>query len=419
MKILFVCEESYPPLDSGGFAQLCHDVGQGLTARGHTVIVLTLADPYGRQVQDVELVTRKLHPPIQFTNNKIPVPIQQIFLAPLRKSKNLLIFNKLIKENNFDIIMFWPNFYGDPHMMLAAQSRNDIKVCYYVAGISPQRNMVEQYWRFPGKNKIIKIIKSILKPFFMMDNRRLPSFLPKNIMSVSEFERQRMIHEGISPGNIVVVYNGIDETQFPFLGLPSFRRQMHQPLRLLYAGRLDYTKGVHTAVEALKEIKDHKPGVEVQLGILGEGPKEYMVDLHRLVKKYDLFRDVTFFPWLPRQQVPKFMKEYDVLILPTIHDEPLARVVQEAMAIGLGVIATSTGGTIEIVHHEETGLLFKPENSAELAQLICRFYNDSSLMDIVVSNSYQLVKRKFTMKRMIDEVEDYLYQWTGLQRISG
>ena len=74
--------------------------------------------------------------------------------------------------------------------------------------------------------------------------------------------------------------------------------------------------------------------------------------------------------------MPAVLADHDVLVLPTIRPEALSRAVQEAMTMGLVVVATSTGGTPEIVSDGLTGLAFPPGDATALARCLAALSGD-------------------------------------------
>ncbi len=82
--------------------------------------------------------------------------------------------------------------------------------------------------------------------------------------------------------------------------------------------------------------------------------------------------------------------------------------VLEAMANGLTVISTLTGGTGEIVKHGETGLTFPAGDSAALAQQIKRLANDSALRIKLAECGQALVLENFSLDRMVENCERLL-----------
>jgi glycosyltransferase involved in cell wall biosynthesis len=95
------------------------------------------------------------------------------------------------------------------------------------------------------------------------------------------------------------------------------------------------------------------------------------------------------------------------LLFPSVWPEPLARVVQEAMAVGLVVIGTTTGGTPELLQDGLTGLTFAAEDADGLARQIGRLARDPALFETLAQAARQTVESRFTQERMVDEIEAY------------
>jgi len=140
------------------------------------------------------------------------------------------------------------------------------------------------------------------------------------------------------------------------------RTHLDGPLTILQAGRVSPEKGVHVTIEPLGRLA--RQGVtDVQLVVAGTGPTEHAQRLREIAERCRIADRVTFLGWRPRAEVPTIMARSHVLVLPTEGQEPFARVVLEAMASGLTVVSTLTGGTSEIVRHGETGLTFPLGNT--------------------------------------------------------
>lgn len=108
--------------------------------------------------------------------------------------------------------------------------------------------------------------------------------------------------------------------------------------------------------------------------------------------------------------MPAVFAEHDVLLFPSIWSEPLARIVQEAMACGLVVIGTSTGGTGEILQDGVNGLIFASEDARMLAKKILRVSSDQELRNELSQAARKTVENKFSLDRMVDEIEDSFSQ---------
>jgi len=358
-----------------------------------------------------EPVVRKLRIPVRYEDHW-PIPFQQVVFAASRRAHNLKVFKWVLNETQANVVLFWPTGYVDRSLMLAAEQIPGLTVAYYIAGVSPtQPSLLAEYWSHPGRSRRARLVKSLLRPLLANDKQQAVHLATQHVMCVSEYERQRVIREGVASENAVVIHNGVDPNQFRFLGLPSTRRQPGASFKVLYSGRIVSDKGAHTAIEALRILRQSNPETMIHLTLLGTGPRSYVQELDQRISAYGLGQFVERRAWIQRDQVPASMAGFDVLILPTIHPEPLARTIQEAMAMGLVVVATPTGGTPEIVHDGTTGLTFGPDNPWELATCLLRLYLDLTLSDRLADQAYRLVKAKFTIQGMAKLVEQQLSTW--------
>jgi glycogen(starch) synthase len=208
-----------------------------------------------------------------------------------------------------------------------------------------------------------------------------------------------------------VVYNGIDTVRF---AAPAGSLNDHRKgeLCMLYAGSLVWHKGVHTAVAAFDILARQNRLDGLTLTIVGSGHPDYEAQLREMVTEAGLETVVTFRGRVPREQMPALLQEFDVLIFPSTWEEPLARMTQEAMAAGLVVIGTLTGGTGEILIEGETGLTFPPEDADVLAAQMARLHDDPTLLRELAQQARQRVQTQFDIRRMIDEIEEELVDIT-------
>jgi glycosyltransferase involved in cell wall biosynthesis len=146
------------------------------------------------------------------------------------------------------------------------------------------------------------------------------------------------------------------------------------------------------------------------LSVAGFGPTEYQITLHHLVKQTGLTEYVSFLGWVPPEEMPELLSKFDVLLVTSTWAEPFSRVVLEGMISGLVVVATSTGGTPEIVSDGENGLHFRPNDPEDLAQNIERLVDNPELYRKLAYAGQQTVIEGFTMKKMMDGIESYLQE---------
>jgi len=165
-----------------------------------------------------------------------------------------------------------------------------------------------------------------------------------------------------------------------------------------------------TAVEAIGHLVQALKLLDVHLTIVGDGSPEYVRSLKNRVSQLRIDSLVTFRKWISRDQMPGLLKQHNVLVFPSIWPEPLARMVQEAMACGLVVVASKTGGTPEIISHEQNGLAFEAEDGSGLAFQLARLFNHPGLWQRLSRAGRETIKQRFTLDRMVGQVESHLSQ---------
>lgn len=135
--------------------------------------------------------------------------------------------------------------------------------------------------------------------------------------------------------------------------------------RVLYVGRLDANKGVHTLVRAFAILLDDKNQGAV-LEIVGEGPAEG--DLQDLVEENGIEENVEFKGYVEHDDVRARYLEASVFVLPSEIPENCPMTIIEALSQGTPIITTNIGGQAELVNsHSEYGLLYQPGNETQLA----------------------------------------------------
>ncbi|MBJ7291612.1 glycosyltransferase family 4 protein [Williamsia sp.] len=160
---------------------------------------------------------------------------------------------------------------------------------------------------------------------------------------------------------IHTIHNGIDITTWPFRP----RRVTTGPATLLYAGRLEYEKGIQDAIAALPRIRRTHPGTT--LIIAGDGTQEAW--LRELVRTHRVTRAVTFAGPVGHDGLVTLMQACDAIVLPSRY-EPFGIVALEAAATGAPLVTSTAGGLGEAVTDGVTGLSFAAGDVAGLAAAV-------------------------------------------------
>lgn len=410
MRILFV-SNYYPPCSyAWGYQQLCEEVADGLFARGHTVAVLTSTYGDGDETAHPYPVHRVL--PIDPDWNSGRPAIRQFFAGRRKRERQgVADLHRVVDDFRPDAVFVW-HFLGLSRVLLREiEQLRDVAVAYYFADYLPEMNdEYLDYWQSEPVHWAAKLYKPWLAKWaigILTREGKPVSLQYANVACVSQYVRQRLVSQGLIPARAVVIHNGVDLAAFS--GHDTHPAEtLRQGLNCLIAGRLVATKGVHTAVEAFGRLHAAHKALPVHLTILGDGPNDYLRHLESLVRQYSLQDVVRFQSPVPRIQMSQVLSAHNILILPSEWAEPLARSIQEAMAMGLLVIGTTTGGSGELLKHDETGLVFEAGNAESLAIQLQRVWQESDFARGVAEAGRRAVVKDFTIDLTITNVERYL-----------
>ncbi|MFT4394858.1 glycosyltransferase family 4 protein [Gordonia lacunae] len=166
---------------------------------------------------------------------------------------------------------------------------------------------------------------------------------------------------GYDAADITVIHNGIDIRTWPF----AERSRPGGPAELLFAGRLEYEKGVQDLLAALPRIRRSHPGTT--LTVAGDGTqRDWLMEQAR---KHRVSKAVTFVGPVDHGELVTLMHRCDAIVLPSRY-EPFGIVALEAAATGAPLIVSTAGGLGEAVREPDTGLTFEPADVAGLAAAV-------------------------------------------------
>jgi len=164
-----------------------------------------------------------------------------------------------------------------------------------------------------------------------------------------------------------------------------------EPGRFLYAGRIANGKGLLDLLQSVALCGDQ---VE-KLVLAGATPDPaYELTVRQEVERLELGPRVIFAGLLDEKALLDEISRASALVLPS-YQETAPMVVQEAMAAGLAVIATTVGGICDQVENGVTGLLFKPGDVSALAGLLARLCDDPTLCQRLGAAAKSVAERRY------------------------
>ena len=221
----------------------------------------------------------------------------------------------------------------------------------------------------------------------------------KIVVSISHSVEAIIRQKGIK--NSPVVYNGI-RTELILPAKKRFLETQSEEIKILQIGRLDHqNKGQHLAMEALRILIENYPQYHFSLTFIGEG-NSYAF-LKDISEKMGIHNQIHFLGKCSREYIYSHLKDYDILIQPSLF-EGFGLTVVEAMAAGIPVLVSNIDGPMEIINNGEYGFCFNSNDPADMANHLAYMINHQEIVNNVVEKG-KIRAQDFTLSKMIDNYE--------------
>jgi 3-deoxy-D-manno-octulosonic-acid transferase/heptosyltransferase-1 len=192
-----------------------------------------------------------------------------------------------------------------------------------------------------------------------------------------------------------LIPRGVDLSRF------SFHSPSHRPggeFTIGMVSRITPLKGHADFIRAVSVLKGKIPGLKAVM--VGSAPKKkYLDSLVSLARSLGLSKTAEFTG--ARKDVPQVMHSLDVLVSATVTPEAFGRVIIEAQAAGVPVVATRVGGVVDIIDHGVNGLLCEPSDHKEMAARVLELYRDRPLAERIAAEGRKTVERDFNLDAMM------------------
>jgi glycosyltransferase involved in cell wall biosynthesis len=404
MRILTITN-LYPPHYIGGYELRCEVIVKALRARGHQVEVLT--SDYGIESDA---------PPAQDEGVDRSLKINGFYGRPwlgIRQLRELEIYNNrqlrdAVERFRPDVVHVW-NLGGISKSLILSLQGLNIPTVFDVSDHWIARSLVGdvslRWWNRHDAPLPHRLLRAAWRQAGV--RRRWQSEAPTNPLTDIRFSRiyfcsaalrEITVGKGYDVGHGAVIHCPVDVKRFD--GTP---RSVDAPLKkLLYVGRLSEDKGALTALKAMALVKEAFDGV---LHLYGSGDAEYTAQLRQFASEQKLrveFRTAS------AAEMPAVYRQYDALLFTSEWKEPFALTPLEAMASGLPVIGTTTGGSAELFRDRENALTYPAGNAGELAHQILDLEREPALRVAIARQGHREVREKFNEPRIVSQIEAYL-----------
>jgi glycosyltransferase involved in cell wall biosynthesis len=200
-----------------------------------------------------------------------------------------------------------------------------------------------------------------------------------HMIALTKKTRNALLEEGADERKITVIGHGIDTARF----MPDAAQQRRiatkrTGLTVMYAGRLEWYKGIFDILEAFRILRSSPYGESLHLVYVGEGSRKS--ELRHMVESTGLGTVVSFMSG-GYKTMTDFYRKADILVAPSIstltYEEQYCTVLLEAQAMGLPIVTTRSGGIPENVG--SAGLYARERDPGDLSRAIGRFVADPGL----------------------------------------
>jgi len=220
------------------------------------------------------------------------------------------------------------------------------------------------------------------------------------IVASSVIGRHMIENFGVPRERIRFIPRGVDLDKFNFTPIETSSNKTEY--RIGIVGRITPIKGHAFFLQAIARVVRIFP--KVRILIVGDAPHdkpEYKDDLKTLIQKLNIEKYVEFLG--SRYDMPKIMSGLDLLVLPSVGQEAFGRVIIEAGASGVPVVATRIGGAVDIIENERTGILVKPGDIMGMVDSILKLLKNRGLAKNLASEARKKVEKEYSLLSMTDK----------------
>lgn len=182
-----------------------------------------------------------------------------------------------------------------------------------------------------------------------------------------------------------IVPGGVSSADFPFTAMPP---RAHGERKIIYLpGRAeDPAKGLDVLLAAAERLQRERGDFVIR------------ANAPETMRGPECFEAIG---WQPHAAVHRCYQEADICVVPSIWEEPFGMTALEAMSTGRPVCASRTGGLQNIVRDKETGFLFAPGDSADLAKQLSLLLDNPELRGRMGAAGHARVEAEYRWETLI------------------
>jgi glycogen synthase len=387
MHICYLAVDYHGSTSGGGIASYINTIGRALVKEGHKVTVLTNGTRYETTCEDGINLVRAPFGNLHWYLHKLGLPGGMAL--PVREMEWSLVFRRrleeLIEKEHIDVIEGCESGL----LLLGSPIIRAIPLVVRLHG--------EQYVFAKNSHQRIKAGEHLLHK---MEIRSLRSAV--GVTAPSSFRAHEVANElRWRNDRISVIPNPISPWMLDqALGVER-NASNGNANTVLYTGRVAYVKGSLVLLDAVPMITRECPQTRFVLA----GARHTSIDdltLNQLLQVGEVARHVDILGHVSWRELTEWYRKASIFVLPSYYETGGISAI-EAMAFGLPVVASRTGGIPEVVEDGVTGILVPPGDSKALGEAVIHLLREPDLRRRLGQAGRQRVLDEFTLDRVLPQ----------------
>ncbi|PIQ85371.1 MAG: hypothetical protein COV74_09230 [Candidatus Omnitrophica bacterium CG11_big_fil_rev_8_21_14_0_20_45_26] len=417
--------EFYPPFAPGGAEWSMYELAKGLRTKGHDVVIITpnygtksFEENESGRIYRYAFVKRMKEgrrlPGFIWLANPIHYVMSAIFMIKIIRKEQLELIHV---QNKYTLVGAWiaARLTGIPILASIRDTSHicRIAVCLHHFESVPQdcgigkllEECSEEYYEqyYPVKSLRAHLRDKVFQVYHWMDVhlRRIALNRVDTVIGVSQgilnvHEKSRVFTN--SRQAKYAIYNFVDVNDNAD-SLDKTKLADQYQLRgmriVLYVGGFSKGKGTQDFIDVARRFENRTDNTLFVM--IGSGKS------FQLPSNVKLIRDLDHYQTLQMYQLAH------VVVVPSVCQESLSRVVLEAMSAGKPIVGTRVGGTPEAVLDGENGFVVERGDVEALSEAITKLVVNDALREKMGERSKELVRERFNQELQIEKIEA-LYQ---------
>ena len=363
----------------GGIEKVSYEQSKRLTEAGYEIDVLT-SKTQGQNEHPAKGIRVFPYPSLKLAE-RFGVPYPILTIGAYKK------FAKIIKE--CDLV------HAHGHVYMSSWLAGKLAKKYKKPFIVTQHNTFIDY-------------KSVLNTLENMNDNVIGKSVLKNadrILTVSKETMKYVLKLGADEKITLVIYNGVDTKCFQSAKKDESRKKLDLPNKrkiIFSVRRLVYKNGLDTLIESAHRVAQEYP--DILFVVAGKGPSRKLIE--DSIKELGIENNIKLTGFVPDELLPVYYNAADYFVLPSASGEGLPLVLFEAMACGLPVIATTVGGTPEIINNMKNGVLVPPRNPKAISDALSKLLAEDKLGKIMGDEAKRNVEDRFSWEENVRQLKE-------------